>query len=721
VATFLLEIGTEELPADFCKAITTQFNEMITKDLDQGRFCFMRIECNVTPRRISILINGLADSSVDLFEEKKGPPVSQAFVDGLPTKAAIGFANRYNRDVSDLIVKNTKKGDFVFIDVVEKGASSLDYLSNQIPTWIETIIGKRFMRWGDNEMKFSRPIRWIVSLLDDNPLSFRINKIEPIITSNNLTRGHRLFKQDILIDHANNYYHILSCAGVIVEREVRRNNIINMVNQIAENLNCSFDLNDKLLDELTDLVENPNIILGSFDPIYLKLPYELLSTVMRVHQRYIPLYKENVDIDTLSLKSESIMLSQFICISNGLQSSAETIKIGNEKVLRARLADAEFFINDDLSVKCFDRCEKLKNVTFSEGLGNLFDRSIRIKEISMLLVEELNINNLIEEVISKAALLCKHDLVSQIVGEFPELQGLMGGKYLFAEGYSRDISRAVSDHYRPRFHGDKLPETIYGSIIAIADKLDSLTSIFAKGERPTGSSDPFALRRAANGIFQIVWEQKWNINLNFILNSIINKLIYFFPTLSIDLDDIQNDLHEFFRLRIITSLEEKKIDFDIIQAVSGPSFSTKQLIEDPLDILLRANLLMNMRNNGTLTKIISVVNRATKLLDKSGFTIKNELSLFRINTSLFEKESEKNIFNVLENIQPIIDNNLKDKYEKLSNHLVNGSDVFNSFFDGKDSVMVMTDDKAVQQNRLYLLAILRSQACCLADFSKLIT
>ena len=719
MSTYLLEIGTEELPADLAESVISQLEMNVSNDLNSSKIKFSEIRVTTTPRRIGLTIDGLAPFSEDNIAERKGPPVSQAFHDGKPTKAAIGFARRYDVSPEKLEIRETPKGSFVFAKLIEKGKPIESLLAEYLPGWITKIQGRRFMRWAKGDFRFSRPIRWIVSLIDSEVLPFSISGCDPEIQIGNISRAHRLHGSELEIKNAKTYFDQLQDAGVTVDRNSRLSHINDLVLNHEKLKKVKPDLTEPLLNELTDLVESPLLVTGSFDESFLDLPPEVLSTVMKVHQRYIPLYKVNVEFDPLSLDSRNILLPSFLCISNGLSSAKENIILGNEKVLKARFSDASFFIKSDLLINSSSRINKLKDVTFAEGLGSLYDRVDRIEWLTKLLTSKLKFDQEDIEKSVKVAHFSKHDLVSNMVDEFPELQGIIGSKYLLHEGESRDVCLGVLEHYKPKGTADSLPSNNLGNAVSLAERFELLFSIYAKGERPSGSSDPYALRRAANGILLILWNKDWQLNINEILN---DSLIYWeklFPSLSLNISSLTIELKEFFRQRIISLLEEKNIDFDIIQAVSGDTSLISKLLDDPTDVYFRALLLMDMRKNNTLNLLQTVVTRASKLavkssipkdvIDPSGF----------VDKSLFEKECESEMFNVLEKLKPLAINCDRVKYKLLADGLVSSAETLANFFDGEGSVMVMTDDINLRNNRLNLLTILRNQSLILADFSKL--
>ncbi|WP_413677684.1 glycine--tRNA ligase subunit beta [Prochlorococcus sp. MIT 0916] len=719
MSTYLLEIGTEELPADLAESVISQLELNVNNDLNSSQIKFSEIRVTTTPRRIALTIEGISPFSEDNISEQKGPPFSQAFHDGKPTKAAIGFAKRYNLSPEKLEIRETPKGTFVFAKLIEKGKPVESLLADYLPGWISKIQGRRFMRWGKGDFRFSRPIRWIVSLIDSEVLPFRISGCDPKIQISNISRPHRLYGSTLEIKNAKTYFEQLQDVGVIVDRNSRLSSINNLVLNHETNKKGKPDLTEALVKELTDLVESPLLVTGSFDESFLDLPPEVLSTVMKVHQRYIPLYKENVEFDPLSLDSRDILLPNFLCISNGLSSAKDNIILGNEKVLKARFSDASFFIKSDLLIKSSSRINKLKDVTFAEGLGSLYGRVSRIEWLAKLLTSKLKFDQEDIKKSVKVAHFSKHDLVSSMVDEFPELQGIIGSKYLLHEGESRDVCLGVLEHYKPKGTADSLPSNNLGNAVSLAERFELLFSIYAKGERPSGSSDPYALRRAANGILLILWNKDWQLNINEIQNE---SLIYWqqlFPSLPFDITSLSSELKEFFRQRMISLLEEKEIDFDIIQAIAGETTSTSKLLDDPTDVYFRASLLMEMRKNNILNLLQAVVTRASKLATKSSITENVVDPSGFVDKSLFEKACESEMFNVLEKLKPLAINGDRVKYKLLADGLVSSAEILAKFFDGEGSVMVMTDEINLRNNRLNLLTILRNQSLKLADFSKL--
>ena len=718
MATFLLEIGTEELPADFARLALPQLEHLVRSDLAEQRLSHGAVTCTSTPRRLSVLVADLAAGQQDLEEERKGPPAGQAFKDGVPSQAAIGFAKRCGIEATALEVRETAKGAFVFARVREAGRPSAEVLAQQIPLWIQALQGRRFMRWGEGDNRFSRPVRWLVALLDANLIPITLKGSDPEVVAGQQSRGHRLWAESVTIPSADRYVETLAAVGVEVNRASRRAAIEQAVQQAAAALGARPDLPEELLEELTDLVEAPQLFEGSVAEHYLSLPAELLATVMRTHQRYVPLYRLDAELDPLALDARDCLLPRFLCIGNGLAAATATVRRGNERVLKARLADAEFFVQADRAVASIDRRDQLDRVTFAEGLGSLRDRCERLEWFTDVLLELLPLTSTNADQARRAAHLCKHDLVSQMVGEFPELQGVIGAKYLVAEGEPREVALAVLEHYLPRGAGDRLPSSAAGAVLALAERLELLLSIYAKGERPSGSSDPYALRRAGNGLLQILWAQGWGLDLQALLQRASAHWAELFPDFAVDAPALALELGEFLRQRLLSLLEEE-LPADLVQAVAGESVALARVISDPADARQRAELLVKLRSQGTLAAVQAVVQRASRLAEKGDLPASVLAPGSVVQPALFEKSSETAMLQVLKQLEPIATGSDPGRYAQLAEGLTAGAAALAAFFDGDQSVMVMADDPEVRRNRLNLLAVLRNQASVLADFSRI--
>ncbi len=712
--TFLLEIGTEELPADFVRQALDQLRERVPHDLAEARLSHGSISIFGTPRRLVVSVPNLDDRQPDLREERKGPPVAQAFKDGVPGLAAIGFAKRCGIDSSQLEQRDTPKGPCVFATVLTAGRDGVSLLSELIPTWIDALQGRRFMRWGTGTQRFSRPIRWLVALHGDDVIDVEMPGADPVVRSDRFSRGHRLHgNQQLCISSANQYVKTLQEAGVLVDRDERSRLIRASIDQGAEAAEGEANCPDRLFEELVDLVEDPRVLQGQIAERFLQLPPEVISTVMQAHQRYVPLQIPGLDPDPLRLTAEAVLRPEFLLVANGLEQASALITRGNERVLGARLADAEFFLEVDRRQASATRRDALSRVTFAEGLGSLRDRCDRIERLTNQLLTDLALSDSVATASRRAAHLCKHDLVSQMVGEFPELQGLMGGKYLLEEGESRDVALAVVEHYLPRGAGDVLPSTDAGAVVALAERFELLLSIFAKGERPTGSSDPYALRRAGNGVLLILWNQGWKLDLNLFLAKAVEAWRELFPAFAVDTAQLTSDLSALLRQRITSQLEDDGYAADLVQAVAGGTVPTKRLLRDPLDVRARIQLLRGLRDQGRLTAVQAVVQRASRLAEKGDLPLDVLSSTEVVDPSRFESASEKGLFDATKRLNPLAESGA---YQELCDVLVESTPALEAFFDGDESVMVMADDSALRMNRLNLLGVLRNQAAVFAQF-----
>ena len=712
--TFLLEIGTEELPADFARQALDQLRERVPHDLAEARLSHGSISIFGTPRRLVVSIPDLDDRQPDLREERKGPPVAQAFKDGVPGPAAIGFAKRCGIDASQLEQRDTPKGPCVFATVLTAGRDGVSLLRELIPTWIDALQGRRFMRWGTGTQRFSRPIRWLVALHGDDVINVEMPGADPVVRSDRYSRGHRLYgNQQLCIASADQYVKTLQKAGVLVDRDERSRLIRASIDQGAEAAEGEANCPDRLFEELVDLVEDPRVLQGQIAERFLQLPPEVISTVMQAHQRYVPLQIPGLDPDPLRLTAEAVLRPEFLLVANGLEQASALITRGNERVLGARLADAEFFLEVDRRQASATRRDALSRVTFAEGLGSLRDRCDRIERLTNQLLTDLALSDSVATASRRAAHLCKHDLVSQMVGEFPELQGLMGGKYLLEEGESRDVALAVVEHYLPRGAGDELPSTDAGAVVALAERFELLLSIFAKGERPTGSSDPYALRRAGNGVLLILWNQGWKLDLNVFLAKAVEAWRELFPAFAVDTAQLTSDLSALLRQRITSQLEDDGYAADLVQAVAGDTVSTTRLLHDPLDVRVRIQLLRGLRDQGRLTAVQAVVQRASRLAEKGDLPLDVLSSTEVVDPSRFESASEKGLFDATKRLNPLAE---RGAYQELCDVLVESTPALEAFFDGDQSVMVMADDPALRMNRLNLLGVLRNQAAVFAQF-----
>ncbi|NES75584.1 MULTISPECIES: glycine--tRNA ligase subunit beta [Okeania] len=715
--TFLLEIGTEELPATFVSEAISQWEKLIPTALSEAFLTNDGIKIYATPRRLAVVINNLPTQQPDREEEIKGPPAKAAFKDGKPTKAAEGFAKKQEIELKDLEIRPTEKGDFVFVNKKIKGKQTAEILIKLVPEWINKLEGKRFMRWADGDIKFPRPIRWLVTLLDGEILPINLENGSEIITSDRISYGHRvLHPESIEIEQAKDYAEVLKKAYIEVDFQQRKSQVEQQIQTVAKKVQGTAEVPTELLAEVTNLVEWPTAVVGKIDEEFLILPSEVTTTVMVTHQRYFPVLKS-----TKTAKAKVELLPYFITISNGDPEKSEIIAKGNERVIRARLADGQFFYKADLAKPLESYLPELEAVTFQAKLGSVRKKVERIINIAKLIAEQLKVSQEESKNIERSALLCKADLVTQMVYEFPELQGIMGEKYARACGENEAVATAIFEHYLPRGAGDILPESISGQVVSLADKLDTLVSIFGLGMLPTGSSDPFALRRAANAVVNITWSAELPINLHQLLAQISVDFTKFYPEAE---SELLPQLYDFFLQRIKTILqEEKNIDYDLVNAVLGNNDSeyTERALKDLLDVRNRAVFLQSIRQNSLLDQIYETVNRSTRLatqgeLDKIQLAPKKNVDL-----NLFKSESELAFYNALVDLVPQTKISQKTRnYQQLVDGLAKIAPTVSNFFDGPESVLVMDPDPKIKQNRLNLLGLLRNNARVLADFGEIV-
>ncbi len=718
MSKYLLEIGTEELPANFSHSVLNQFKSLIEFEFDKKLIKYNSIVCTSTPRRIVLLLEGLVDHAEDKIIIRKGPKAVSAFLNGVPTNAALGFSNSLGINVDDLEIKNTEKGEFVFGKKVEKGESTIQSLSLIIPKVIKNLQGPRFMKWGYGNFKFSRPIRWVVSLYNNEILDFVLDECDPNILIGNKSKSHRLINQEIEIHNPDNYFELMSENSVLVNRKERKEKIVSLINQSSELIDVNPDLSEELLNELTDLVESPDLIIGKFSEEFLDIPVEVLSTVMKTHQRYVPLFHKDKTFSKLDLSSEEILSTNFFVISNGFSESKNNIAKGNEKVLKARFSDAKFFVESDKKVSSNDRNEKLKSVSYLKGMGNVFQRVERIEAVTGMILKCLNDNSLDIKKVIEAAKYCKNDLCSEIVYEFPELQGIMGGKYLQNEGFSKEVCLAVAEHYLPSFYKDVLPSTKYGAIVSIADKIETLISIFISGKRPTGSSDPYALRRNLNGVIKIIWDFELDLSLENIFDDLLSFWKIALPNMNFIKEQVLDDLIEFSIQRIVSHLEELFVDKQLINAICSSDEIYKKRIINIVDLKNRIKSIELLKEKDEFDEIQNVITRVSKLANSGNLDKDILLSKNHVNPDLFEKDCESRVFKFVRELENLSPSGNWDYFKLLTLFEINANNI-KDLFDNEKGVLVMSDNLKIRNNRLNLLSLIRNYSLRIADFTLL--
>ena len=652
----LFEIGVEELPSRYVLKASKDLLENLKKELNKERIKFSgEVEYN-SPRRMAVYISEISEKQDDFYEKKMGPSVSVAYKDGILTQAAKGFIQSQGLTENDIKIEKTDKGEYIYVEKNLKGVYTKDIISDILVRTIKSIEFDKNMKWGKRSFRFARPIKWILATLDDEVIEFEFEGVK----SGNRTRGMRLYgSQDILITDSSKYESELLKEYVVVDPIKRRQMVIDSVKNNCENDGDKAIINDYLLDEVYNLVEYPFAIKGEFNKDYLKLPEDIITITMETHQRYFPVKDSNGNL-----------VNKFILIRNAPEFS-ELVKKGNEKVIEPRLSDAKFFFDEDLKIKLDDMVEKLKQVTFQKDMGTIFDKIERSTKIAKYLIDDLSLSN--EEDILRTIYLAKADLVSNVISEkeFTKLQGFMGSVYAKHEGEKENVSKGIFEHYLPRYQGDILPETMEGAIASISDKLDTVIGCFAVGLIPTSSKDPYALRRATQGIVLTAI----NSGLNFDYIKLINKAYEIFSSDKKVLNEnTVKNVVDFFKLRLEAQLQTRfsknlisyqiNKESKIINLVSKIEYLEKLSKTDDFEILI--NLIKRLKN-------------ISKNIDKE------------VNVSLFNKKEEKNLYEIT--------SKLKGNIEDI-NILLEHKNIINNFF---ENVIINDSDENIRNNRLALV------------------
>ena len=680
----LFEIGTEEIPAKFMPGILEQLKGLAEKKLQELRVPFASVTVFGTPRRMTFIAEGVEETQASTVVESKGPSLKIAFgPDGAPSKAAQGFARGQGIAVEDLIVRD----EYVYAVKKLTGQAVIDLLPAFLVDIVESLSFPKNMRWADHDFRFVRPIRWLVALLDDKIIPIEITGVK----SGRNTLGHRfLSKGEVEIASAGDYEKVLRDHFVIVNQNERRSIIRQQVEELAQKEGGIAEIDEDLLEEVVYLVEYPTALCGHFDDKFLSLPKETVITPMREHQRYFPV-----------LTADGKLLAKFITVRNGNSEGLDIVAHGNERVLRARLSDAEFFFNEDRKIKLEERLEKLKTVVFQEGLGNIYDKSVRLADIAMTLKKNLNVK-VDEDVLQRTALLSKTDLVTGMVCEFTELQGVMGREYALLDGEKPEVAQGIFEHYLPRFAGDELPKTDIGRLVGIADKLDNIAATFSRGLIPTGSQDPYALRRQAIGIINILVDGNYHLPLLKTMSAVLELL----NVPCAKSGELLAQLQEFFVQRVKNMMSDQGIRYDVIDAVLNEKAN-----DDIVDLFVRAKALAEYVETPEAAESIQAFTRVANLCKKAeGETI--------IRENLFVETAEKELYEAIcrlqkETIPALVAYNYAEVL-KLMNEV---SAPVNKFF---DTVMVMDKDENVKNNRLALLVQVKETASMVGDLSAIV-
>ena len=681
----LLEIGVEELPSRFGQTTLDQIENNLSKLLKEERINFDNIEKYATPRRLTFVIKNLADKATDLEEEVKGPAKKIAVDDdGNFTKPALGFMKSKGLDPENVYFKQLGNAEYLFGTIKQEGKHTSEVLKNIVPEAIKNVTFPKAMRWGGKNMRFARPIRWMVALLNNEVLDIDLEGIK----SSNITRGHRfLGEKEFEVNSVEEYFEKLDKNFVVLDQHKRKEMIREQAIEVAKSLGGEVELDEDLLEEITFLVEYPTAFYGEFDEEYVKLPKEVVTTPMKEHQRYFPVLKDGK------------LLPNFIAVRNGDSNRIDLVKAGNEKVLRARLADALFFYHEDTKKPLESFVDKLQTVVFQAKLGTVYDKTLRIEKLSQVILNELNMTESKENTL-RAAKLCKADLVTNMVFEFTELQGIMGRDYAQVSGENEEVCQGIFEHYLPRFAGDILPETNTGIALSIADKLDSIAGFFAIGIKPSGSQDPYALRRQALGILSILLDRKLSVNLNNLINAALDN----YSNLEFNKEEVASQIVEFFVERVKNLFKDLGIRYDVIDAVLNNN------LDDISDIHTRALELNRWLQKDELVEMLTAFNRVATLAEKATTDIVKE--------DLLKEDAEIKLYNGFKEIKSNVESLLLDKkYNEALDAFATLRPLVDNLF---DNVMVMDKDEAIKENRLGLLKQIYSTMLTICDLSKIV-
>ncbi|MCB6983141.1 glycine--tRNA ligase subunit beta [Peptostreptococcus anaerobius] len=680
----LYEIGVEEMPSRFVQSTLDQLVSGLKSRLEEKRVAFEDIDTFATPRRLILVVKGLADRQADLEEEVKGPAKKISIAeDGSFTKAAQGFMRGKGLSESDVYFKDLNGTEYIFATIREEGKDTDEVLMEVLPEIVKSVVFPKSMRWGGKNMRFVRPIRWLVALHNDKVVPV---DLEGIIASN-VTVGHRfLGAKSIEVSSIEDYFKKLEENFVVYDQDLRKDMIRKQIDQVAASIGGKVEMDEELLDEVTYIVEYPTAFYGEFDKSYTELPKEVVKTPMKAHQRYFPVVGE-----------DSNLLPYFIAVRNGNDYKIENVKAGNEKVLEARLADAKFFFNEDRQHDLEYYRNKLNTVVFQEKLGTLLDKSERIYNIAKVYGKEVDVN--IED-LESAAYYAKADLVTNMVFEFDELQGYMGMQYSRLEGNNDTVSKAIYEHYMPRFNGDTVPSTMEGDILSIIDKMDTIAGFFAIGIQPTGSADPFALRRQCIGILTILLEKNIEIDVARLASISLDQ----YSSVEFDKDSVIDNIIEFFNERTKNMFKDMGIRYDVVEAVLA---SDEKNISD---LYVRAEAMNKWIDRDSLTDMLVAFNRVSNLAEGA--------ETDKIDQALLLEDVEKELYDNFKDVDSKISDLMDQKeYTKSLDAFASLKPAVDNFF---DNVMVMSDNPKLRTNRLALLKNISDSMLKVCDLTKIV-
>ena len=677
----LFEIGAEEIPAGFMPNILGQLKQLAETKLNDAHLPFESIETYGTPRRLALIVKGLADASAEISERHKGPSASIAYdADGNATKAAIGFARGKGLDVADLIVED----GYIYAETKTAGVPAKDIVTDMLPQLITGLNFPKSMHWGDLDAKFVRPVRWLVALLDEEVIPVEFATVQ----SGNVSRGHRFLGADeITIKNAASYVDTLKENFVMVDQDARRELISKQLHDMAASKNASIVWDDDLLEEINYLVEWPTALCGGFEESYLALPDAAIITPMKDHQRYFPLVGQ-----------DGKLLPMFLTVRNGSDHSIEVVQAGNERVLRARLDDAKFFFNEDRKKPLIDRQDGLTKIVFQEGLGNLADKTERLLKLGRVFGEECGLHEDAAVVLERATELAKTDLTTGMVTEFTELQGVMGKEYALLDGESPEVAEAIFEQYLPRFAGDVLPQTEAGKVLSIIDKVDNIVATFSRGLIPTGSQDPYALRRQTIGILNILLGSEWNISLRPIFKASMELL----NVAADKQEELLNQVEEFFTLRLKNIFLDREVPHHVIDLL----LSNNELSVADAEGLVNALLANRIDENVELVQAYTRMYNLVKDVEYTG-----------VNSDLLKEDAEKALFEAASKAsEASLAAWEAGDYAAVVAVPATLVPTINQFF---EDVMVMDKDEAIKANRLQLVRLAYSVMAIIGDISAL--
>ena len=677
----LFEIGAEEIPAGFMPNILGQLKTLAETKLNDAHLPFESIATYGTPRRLALIVKGLADASAEISERHKGPSASIAYdADGNATKAAIGFARGKGLDIADLVVED----GYIYAETKTAGVPAKDIVSEMLPQLITGLNFPKSMHWGNLDAKFVRPVRWLVALLDEDVIPVEFATVQ----SGNVSRGHRFLGADeITIKNAVSYVETLKENFVMVDQDARRELISKQLHDIAASKNASIVWDDDLLEEINYLVEWPTALCGGFEESYLALPDAAIITPMKDHQRYFPLVNQ-----------DGKLLPMFLTVRNGSDHSIEVVQAGNERVLRARLDDAKFFFNEDRKKPLIDRQDGLTKIVFQEGLGNLADKTERLLTLGRVFSEECELHEDARVVLERATELAKTDLTTGMVTEFTELQGVMGKEYALLDGESPEVAEAIFEQYLPRFAGDVLPQTEAGKVLSIIDKIDNIVATFSRGLIPTGSQDPYALRRQTIGILNILLNSEWNISLRPIIVESMNLL----NVPADKQDELLGQVEEFITLRLKNIFLDREVPHHVIDLL----LSNNELSVADAEGLVKALLANRIDEN------VELVQAFTRM-----YNLVKDVTYTGVDESLLKEDAERALYEMATKAsEASIDAWDKNDYDAVVAVPATLVPAINKFF---EDVMVMDKDEAIKANRLQLVRLAYSVMAIIGDISAL--